>query len=168
MLSSRKKKFIFLNIFIWMFFGIILLVGAMPKTPLMINENIKKNLSIIFPNRWPFFTKDPREEYVYIFQKKLQKYILHTNLPNSSIANFYGMVNNQRAIGMEYGMISSLIDENLWYTNNTGENLLKIIDNDTIKTIRLQRDVKYTELNHCLTYGEIKLINLKCQVSLLK
>ena len=75
MLSSRKKKFIFLNIFIWMFFGIILLVGAMPKTPLMINENIKKNLSIIFPNRWPFFTKDPREEYVYIFQKKLQKYI---------------------------------------------------------------------------------------------
>ena len=156
MLSSRKKKFIFLNIFIWRFFGIILLVGAMPKTPLMINENIKKNLSIIFPNRWPFFTKDPREEYVYIFQKKLQKYILHTNLPNSSIANFYGMVNNQRAIGMEYGMISSLIDENLWYTNNTGENLLKIIDNDTIKTIRLKRDVKYTELNGEYIFAKIE------------
>jgi antimicrobial peptide system SdpA family protein len=146
MLSNRKKKFIFLNIFIWMFFGIVLLVGAMPKTPLMINDNIKKNISIIFPNRWPFFTKDPREEYVYIFQKKSQGHTLHPNLPNSSFANFYGMINTQRAIGMEYGMISSQIDENLWYTNNTGKNLLKIIDNDTIKTIKLKRDVKYTEL----------------------
>lgn len=145
-MTSKKKKFIFLNIFIWMFFGIIFLIGVMPKTPLKVNDEIKKNISMLFPSRWPFFSKDPREAYIYIFQKNSEGYTPHTNLPNSSAKNFYGAVNYQRAIGMEYGMIASQIDEDLWNTNNNGENLLQIINNDTIQTIQLNKDVKYTEL----------------------
>lgn len=146
MYTTKKKYFIFLNLVVWMFFGIVLFLGAIPKTPLMIDENIKKQISIILPNRWPFFTKDPREEYIYILQKDSEGYVFQKNLPNSSYSNAYGLINYQRAVGIEFGIISSQIDDDLWNINDSGKNLFKILEKDSIKTLKIKKTIEITEL----------------------
>lgn len=131
---------------IWMFFGITLFIAVMPETPLMIDKNIKTQISIIFPNRWPFFTKNPREDYIYILKKTSKGYEFHENFPNSSFSNFFGLVNYQRAVGMEYGIITSQIDDDLWNINDNGKNLFEVLKNDTIKCLEIKKTKQITRL----------------------
>ena len=146
MLTNKMKYFILFNIVIWMFFGVILFIGVMPETPLMINKDIKTQISIVFPNRWPFFTKNPREDYIYVFRKSSNGYEYHQNFPNSSFSNAFGLVNYQRAVGMEYGIITSKIDDDLWNINNNGKNLFDVFNNDTIKSLQIKKTKQITRL----------------------
>lgn len=155
-MNSVKKGFILFNIIFWAFLGIILLIGIMPKTPLKIGEEFKKIITIIFPEKWHFFTKDPNVKYIFVLEKKGGTYHFHDNFPNSKASNLYGLVNNQRATGLEYGMISNKISQDLWYENDTGENVLEVITQDTFKTLRIQNPVIESSLEGEYVFLEIE------------
>lgn len=146
MLSNKKKIFILFNLIGWLFLGIIFFYGVMPETPIHVDKNLKKQITIIFPNRWIFFTKDPTEDYIYVLKKTPKGYVFHENFPNSSVSNFFGIVSYQKAVGLEYGIISNQIDDNLWSKNNTGKSLFNFINDDSIKVLELKRTKEMTTL----------------------
>lgn len=145
-MNNKKNFFIVFNITIWFILGIILLIGVMPETPIMIDKNFRKQIKIVLPDRWPFFTKDPREDYIFLLKKTSKGYVFHENFPNSSSSNYFGLVSSQKAVGLEYGIISSQIDNDLWYINNTGKNLFQIINNDTIKILEIKKTKEISKL----------------------
>lgn len=136
-MKFRQKAFIYFNIIIFGFWGIIIFLGIMPKNPIMVNEKFKTEICAIFPERWCFFTKNPKDNYMYILQKNADgSYHIHPNYPNSAGSNLFGLLLKQRAIGLEYGMITSKIDRNLWSKNTSGKSLMEILKNDSSKIVK--------------------------------
>jgi len=156
MLTSKKKYFILLNIIIWMFFGIVVLMGAMPRTPLMLNKSVKKKISKIYPNRWSFFTKNPKEEYIYILKKDGKDYLFHKNFPNSSLSNVFGLINYQKAVGLEYGIITGQIDEDLWNVNENGDNLFEILKKDSLQSLSIKKTKDISKLSGEFVFVKIE------------
>lgn len=156
MLTKKKRYFILFNFIIWLFLGIIFFVGMMPETPLNINKNLKKQLSMVFPNRWVFFTKDPTEDYIYILRKTKQGYGFYENFPNSSLSNVFGMISYQKAAGLEYGIIANQIDDNLWSNNNGGRTFLQLLKEENTKILELKRTDQITSLSGEFVFVKIE------------
>ncbi len=154
----KERKIFVLNIILWSVLGISAFLGVIPKTPLKISPQLKANLKILLPERWAFFTKNPKEQYVYLLVQEdtTDGFKLHKNFPNSNKNNFFGIVNNQKAVGLEYGILSSKIPEDLWYEYNDGEDVRKILTQDTIKTLEID-----TPLKEPILIGEVVFLLLE-------
>lgn len=139
MKSHHKVKTIVIILF-WSLWIIINLIGVIPQTPININKNLKRNIAILFPNRWPFFTKNPKEDKscIYILKKEGNQYNVIPNLKNSSISNLYGIKLSQKSYTLEYGVLSKKIDKDLWYKSIDGDHLMKLSMQDSIKTIKMK------------------------------
>lgn len=155
-MGSRKNCYVVINLFFWSFFCGLPLIGILPKTPLMIADDLKRGISFVYPNRWSFFTKDPTEAYIYILQKSPTGYTLHPSFPNCSVENLFGLVNNARAVSMEYGLISSLIDSDLWNSNNGGANVLDVLERTEFKTLKIKKNAGITALEGALAFVKIE------------
>lgn len=138
------KTYVVINIVLCGVLGIILFAGIMPDNPLDISKDFKKGVTIFMCERWCFFTKNPKEERVYIFSKVKDSYIQNEFLPNSSSKNGYGLISNQKAIGLEYGILVNKIDSDLWIRNPLNSDLFKTIDStSTVLMVKKNKRITY-------------------------
>ncbi|WP_294302530.1 SdpA family antimicrobial peptide system protein [uncultured Chryseobacterium sp.] len=93
--------------------------------------------SKISPQGWGFFTKNPREENVYIYSihnGQLKSEITQ----NSSYKNFFGISKKSRMIGFEVSMILGQLKNTKWskYTQNFNTLPLQQIDSKNLHYLK--------------------------------
>jgi len=72
-------------------------------------------IKLLLPEGWNFFTRDPREERVFIYKTNANsEFTAIEEWPNNAYRNMFGIKRNARAIGTDYGMILSKISDSNW------------------------------------------------------
>jgi antimicrobial peptide system SdpA family protein len=120
------------------FWGIITFgsaVSALPFNPLSGSKVEAMKYSLVLPQGWAFFTRNPREEHYYLYKMQdgeLQS-MLHTN---SSYKNAFGFTREVRRRGVEMGGIIGRLNHKTWFKCPDGILQDCITQNDSIETIR--------------------------------
>jgi antimicrobial peptide system SdpA family protein len=119
--------------FIWTLLAILIFFSSL-KSQIVLNEDIKNTITIIFPEGWGFFTKNPRDLAMEIYKIENGKLKLLDGT-NGSSTNLYGLSRSARLIGYETSTAVSEIDSKQW-TNCKTRN---IKDNINIKTYVIKK-----------------------------
>ena len=114
---------------------------ASQKSQLIINDNFKKNISLIFPQGWGFFTKNPRDLVLEIYIIKNKK-LYYIDVSNLSLKNKFGFSRSSRVIGYELSTIASKIQKNEW-KESTNKDINNHIND---KAIILQNNATFNYL----------------------
>ena len=126
MRNNIFKKAIFLC---WLFCAFSIFIASL-KSQLLINEKLKRNINIIFPEGWGFFTKNPRDLALEIYRiEKGKAYLIDAS--NQSLDNFIGLSRSSRIIGYETSTLVSNILKNEWKVSTT-KNIHDHINDETI------------------------------------
>lgn len=88
------------------------IISALPHNPL--SEKVGNNsfYSILLPQQWGFFSKNPRDESYYVYDLVMEKSAV--TWPNNKIENYLGLARSGRAQGTEMGLITLGISEENW------------------------------------------------------
>jgi antimicrobial peptide system SdpA family protein len=84
----------------------------------ILNHNTKKAISYLFPQGWGFFTKDPKEVTIDVYEVDNQNLKLVT-INNFSLQNLFGFSREARYIGYELGKLEQYIPKTV-YINKLG------------------------------------------------
>lgn len=85
---------------------------SLPHNALTLPLVDKLQMEAWFPQGWGFYSKDPREESIHVFDYQTED--PSTNWPHNSIENFYGLKRIGRAQGIEAGLVKSKVPEDDW------------------------------------------------------
>ena len=138
------RKFIFL---LWSMLAVLVFFSSF-ETQLVVNDNLKRKLNIIFPEGWGFFTKNPRDLGLEVYKIENNKIRL-LDASNHSYKNYFGLSRSARLVGYEASTVASEIQKNQWVKGNNS-NLSHHLKDSTM----VFSDKKY--FNH-LTKGEYLL-----------
>lgn len=86
------------------------------------------------PQGWGFFSKDPREETLYVEELEHSSEI---QWPNNNIKNFFGISRYGRSQGTDIGLIQKKIPNNKWKNCKEGIDFCK----DKINTVTIHNNV---------------------------
>ncbi|PDY26987.1 SdpA family antimicrobial peptide system protein [Bacillus thuringiensis] len=93
------------------------LFNALPDSPIK-KEGKGVNMAIQFmPQGWGFFSKNPRDETIFVYELQGAKQI---QWPNNTAKNFFGISRNGRSQGIELGIITSNLKKENWTTCDDG------------------------------------------------
>ncbi|MFA9458371.1 SdpA family antimicrobial peptide system protein [Halalkalibacter sp. AB-rgal2] len=82
------------------------------------------NMTSWFPQGWGFYSKDPTEGRINVYDEN--GYSSDLSWPNSSSTNLFGLKKEGRADGIEAGMLFGLVPEEHWIEcNGSLENCLQ-------------------------------------------
>lgn len=121
----------------WGTLAVLLFLTAMPYSSLEMEKTTKLGFQRLLPEGWSFFTKSPRDPYVFILKVNDGKLELYDHLPNSNPQNLFGAQRTGRAIGVEFGRLTQNLSEDNWLECNP-KNLLALAKSDTVPTITLK------------------------------
>lgn len=108
----------YLLVFSWLtFFYIIAMANNDNST--VFSFGLRKNINLLFPQGWGFFTKDPKEIMVDAYIVENGKLRLITEL-NTSKNNFFGLSRSNRFVGFELSLLLGHIPREAW-KNEVGE-----------------------------------------------
>ena len=118
-MKQNFVRFFFIT-FICSIFSILvfLLVVSIPESTINISKTSKVNLANILPQGWAFFTRNPQEENVYIYNyekikhNEIEQLILHTG----SIFNLFGFNRKSRLQSQDLGYIVANLPDTAWTT----------------------------------------------------
>ncbi|RAW03475.1 SdpA family antimicrobial peptide system protein [Pseudochryseolinea flava] len=112
-------KCIFLGaLWIACIFSVVL--ASLPRNPVSLPYVPKLIIKTIAPEGWSFFTRNPRENLIYIFQRDSgRQWLQPSHVYNGSMENYFGMSRKARAIGSEYALLFSQ-SAVLWDSCSTG------------------------------------------------
>lgn len=85
----------------------------------VLNHNINKTVGYLFPQGWGFFTKDPKEVTIDVYQLLEDKTLKLTSINNFSLQNLFGFSRKARYIGYEFGKLEQSIPKTA-YKNRLG------------------------------------------------
>lgn len=88
-------------------------VSSLPYNPVSLSKKERINMSVLLPQGWAFFTKDPRESYVAIYEEKEGSLELAIKA-NASSYNLFGAKRLTRAMGIEVGALAGQIKARQW------------------------------------------------------
>ena len=112
-----RSYLIFTTIVVLSWLTLIYTIGisSIPFNPMSFSRTTGFRAKLLLPEAWNFFTRDPREERVYIYRIDHNGSALPiAEWPNNNLHNFFGIKRTARAIGTDYGMILSKIADSLW------------------------------------------------------
>lgn len=130
-----------LLVLFWGTLALILFLTAMPYSSLEMDKTTKLRFQRILPEGWSFFTKSPRDPYVFILTVKDDKLAAYSNLPNSNPQNLFGAKRNGRAIGVEFGLLTQDLSEQDWLECDPKE-ILALAQSDTVPSITVKNPYK--------------------------
>lgn len=85
----------------------------------ILGYNTNKTISYLFPQGWGFFTKDPKEVAIDVYQLEGETLKL-ISVNNFSVQNLLGLSREARYIGFEFGRLGQYIPKTI-YKNETGD-----------------------------------------------
>lgn len=91
-----------------------LFIVNMPHNPLSASMNISANMGSVLPEGWAFFTRNPREDKHWMYQKSEEGY-QQVIRPISSPQNYFGFSRKGRAVGTELGAIMQKVQHETMY-----------------------------------------------------
>ncbi|MEM0941858.1 MAG: SdpA family antimicrobial peptide system protein [Bacteroidota bacterium] len=108
---------------------------------------IKRNVSFLLPQGWGFFTRNPRETILEVYQiqendNKMSKVLTK----NTSIKNHFGLSRNNRYIGYEMSKLIGYIPKGAWLNgvghvkDNLPDTTFLIESEHSFKTFKPQTD----------------------------
>lgn len=99
--------------------------------PIPNNTSYKQKATFfnIIPQGWGFFTRDPRENEIYLYTIINNSVVKFTDT-NGSQKNFYGASRKNRLIGIELGLLIPKINKSSWKEMKGG----KLVFNPKIHT----------------------------------
>lgn len=118
-------------LFSWVLLALLVFFSSF-KEQVFVNKNIQKQLNVVFPEGWGFFTKNPRDliMQVYSIENDTINYI---SMSTHSRLSILGISREPRVIGYEASIIANEIPKSFW-KDNTSYNLMNHI-NDSILII---------------------------------
>lgn len=97
-----KRIFIVTLILVWLAGCVIVISASVGFTPFRVKASSKNKVFQMIPQGWGFFTRNPREEKLVVYQKRGDS--LHKiTQPNFSSANLYGLSRKGRLRQMQFG-----------------------------------------------------------------
>lgn len=100
--------------------------------------DVKKNLNFLLPQGWGFFTKNPQEVYVLVYEISdyVDRPLRNLTIQNTAKENLYGLSRNSRFVGYEISKILGNVPREAW-GNGTG--LVKDYLSDTTFFIKIDQ-----------------------------
>jgi len=125
---------------LYLFFIYCIVVTSIPYNPMTVSKKTSFRLKLLIPEGWNFFTKNPRDEQVFIydFNEQDSTYSSIKSWPNNSYVNFFGIGRTARAIGTDYGMILASIPDSLWL----------VVEEKDLKLIQRPRSITFQFTSH--------------------
>ncbi len=124
----------------WVSVIVVVLLSALPRNPVSLPYVQKLMVKTFVPEGWNFFTRNPREELIYLYKKnQANEWVRDPNSFNGNAVNYYGMKRNARALAAEYGLL---------FTNNK----MQWIACDSTATTCYERDSSFVKVNNQLRY----------------
>jgi antimicrobial peptide system SdpA family protein len=112
--NNKSIVVYFLACFVfWLSILSVLMISSLPETIITMRQLDKIRATAMVPEGWAFFTKNPREENIVLFNKQGDKWKLKTIRTGSS-ENLYGLNRNSRMGSQELGMILLNLGEPNW------------------------------------------------------
>jgi len=129
MVHQNIKRFIFYfaTIFIVLFFIFIVFISSLKSTVFDVPFIRKYNISLVSPQGWGFFTRNPRENQfaLYLIEGKDKKLV---TFKNASTSNLLGFSRLSRRINLEFQRILIKVNDTLW------------VDKEQKSTLKVKRD----------------------------
>ncbi len=109
----KDKVFFFFLVFFWL---IIIYNIFISSVPIPTNSSYIKKSTIfnITPQGWGFFTKNPREEEMFLYKINSKNEISLFTKTNNAFEFFLGASRKNRFIGIETEALVSKLDKNAW------------------------------------------------------
>ncbi|ASW74680.2 hypothetical protein IQ37_18060 [Chryseobacterium piperi] len=103
----------------------IVFISSIPFNPVQSNLDYVKEVLMYAPQGWAFFTRDSREEQVYIYRIENNK-LMKIDQRHADIKNYIGLSRKVSKLGLEADVLTNLIDKKNFSatTWNYNENLL--------------------------------------------
>ncbi|MCY8424269.1 SdpA family antimicrobial peptide system protein [Bacillus vallismortis] len=115
--SIKNKSFLMLVVIsaVWMVFIGKSIIAVLPTNPLSSNIDEQSFMKTLYPQGWGFFSKNPREEMVNVYETK--NYTQAVSWPNNSFKNIFGLDRHGRAQGIELGYLIEQIPSSIEWKN---------------------------------------------------
>lgn len=103
-----RTSFLFLLLLAWAAIAALAVYPSLPDGPLNLEPEDKDGLPtvrLILPEGWNFFTRNPREQDILLFQKKRSTWKSAIRGPHGRPSNLFGLDRSSRSQGLEYAML---------------------------------------------------------------
>jgi antimicrobial peptide system SdpA family protein len=97
---------------------ILIVASNFKNTTIFVSKKYQFYITVLFPQGWCFFTKNPMESRIFIYEYTSKGLHQIERWPNSSPNNFWGFNKTARAIGTDYGLLDKTIADSLWIHSN--------------------------------------------------
>ena len=112
----RPSRLLVLRVTLAVAWGFALLMvhaGSMPQNPLPYSMKLQQNVTLLFPQGWAFFTRDPREATERIY-RRTPAGLREVSYACSSRRNLFGIRRDARAVHVELVHLLSRAPMQLW------------------------------------------------------
>lgn len=114
--ESVLSLFFFIIFLLFSFVVLKVYFASVSYTPSAVKGDLKEKINFFTPQSWGFFTRDAREEqlYVYEFDSNQQKWIEKRRVRNGNPLNAFGLKKDARLNSMELAYVKSRVLEREW------------------------------------------------------
>ncbi|MBE7106613.1 SdpA family antimicrobial peptide system protein [Bacillus cereus] len=117
---------------IWVVFIFLTVISALDSSAIRLSKHNKTVISMVYPQSWGFFSKNPREPVWNIYGLDNKQFTKHW--PNNSLNNIFGLDRFGRTQGIELGSIlGQLPPSEKWHEYNKDTKLNSTEDADFLK-----------------------------------
>jgi antimicrobial peptide system SdpA family protein len=97
----------------WSVLVVLVMRAFMPDNPLRISRAVKDNLTVLIPQGWVFFTRDPREpsDRLYLRTTPCCRPVTQSN---GGAGNLFGLNRDSRALSVELGSLIGQAPASAW------------------------------------------------------
>lgn len=177
---KKIKFYYFTTLTLWII-GFFVVFFSSFKEQVVVSYNCQQFVSLILPQGWGFFTKNPRDPLLEVYKVEKGGIITKVTLHNLSYKNDFGLSRKARMIGYESAQITNAVPASYWKKNTfshlndldrkniflyTPKTKSKYFTNGlylfmTYKTIPFAWAKKNQENNNPITYTFVSIYNDK-------
>lgn len=95
-------------------------VAAMPYSPVSLDLLTKINVMSVLPEGWGFFSRNPREVDLLIFEKHGGAWAPNRNAPTAHYRNYFGIRRTARIRSIESARIVAYFESATWHDCDSG------------------------------------------------
>lgn len=113
----NKQYFLILLFLLYIVASYLIFINYQPINAINIHGSYKRLFTSILPEGWGFFTRNPREDIISIYEVTDGKYKIAL-LPNGDASNLFGLSRKSRRMNMELSIIMNIIPKKIWKFGN--------------------------------------------------
>ncbi|UCJ08207.1 SdpA family antimicrobial peptide system protein [Chitinophaga pendula] len=89
-------------------------LASLPNNPVALKSNSRFHVISFLPEGWAFFTRNAREDVLYVYKKQPDGHWELVNVPGSSLRFIFGLNRKGRAIGPEIAVLLRQLNDEDW------------------------------------------------------